>query len=328
MNSLYGAMANRFFRYYSIDIAEGITLSGQYVIQSVDRAINEFIATALKDKTPKDRIIAADTDSVYVSAGDVIKSCNPEDPHQFCKDFAKQALEPIIEKTYANIAKITNAYENKMAMKLEKISSVAIFTAKKRYILNVLSSEGVNYAEPKMVMKGIEAIKSSTPKFCREEFKRVFKILIQGTEKDLQARVCEFQNEFDAQPIERIAIPRGVSNIKKYMQKGDVPYVKGTPQNSRAAIMYNKMVKDKGLHLKHYYLQNGDRIRFVFLKKGNPTKENVIAFIDKFPAEFDLEHWIDKEALFVYNFKKPLQLILNAIGWKAEATASLEDFFS
>jgi DNA polymerase elongation subunit (family B) len=329
LNSLYGATANRFFRYYSIDLAEGITLSGQYVIQSVEKELNTYLSTALKDNPKRlvDRIIAADTDSVYVAAGDVVNMCKPADPHEFCKEFAKTALEPIIKRTYATLAEKTNAYKNMMAMKLEKISSVAIFTAKKRYILNVLSSEGVVYAKPKMVMKGIEAIKSSTPKICRAEFKDFFNLLITGNEKDVQKRVLEFEKIFAEHPIEKIAVPRGVSNINKYMQKAPPYYVKGTPQNSRAAIMYNKMVKDKGLEVKHYYLKNGDRLRFVFLKKGNPTKENVIGFIDKFPPEFELDQWIDRDALFDINFRKPLQLILDAIGWKNTATSSLEDFF-
>jgi DNA polymerase elongation subunit (family B) len=327
LNSLYGATANRFFRYYSIDLAEGITLSGQYVIQSVEKALNTYMSSALKDKRPVDRIIAADTDSVYVAAGDVVNMCKPKDKHDFCKEFAKTALEPIIIRTYADLAVKTNAYKNMMAMKLEKISSVAIFTAKKRYILNVLSSEGVVYSKPKMVMKGIEAIKSSTPKICRTEFKDIFNLLINGTEKDIQKRVLEFEQIFAEHPIEKIAVPRGVSNIKKYMQKTEPYYIKGTPQNSRAAIMYNKRVKDMGLQVKHYYLKNGDRLRFVFLKKGNPTKENVIGFIDKFPPEFELDKWIDRDALFDINFRKPLQLILDAIGWKNTATSSLEDFF-
>lgn len=326
MNSLYGACANRFFRYFDIDIAEGITLSGQYVIQSVDKTINDFLNESLKSK--KDRVIASDTDSIYVDISDVINKCNPKDKHAFCKKFAIEVLEPIIDRTYDDIARSTNVYQNKMRMKLEKISSVAIFTAKKRYILNVLSSEGVNYKEPKLVMKGIEAIKSSTPKLCRTEFKSIFKVLVNGSEKELQNRVKEFQVIFNNQLIEKIAIPRGVSNVEKYIQKGSsVPYIKGTPQNSRAAIMYNQLLKEKGLDRQYNLIRSGDKIKFVFLKKGNPTKENVIGFIDKFPKEFDLDKWIDYDQLFDINFRKPLQLILDAIKWKAIPVASLMDFF-
>ena len=331
LNSLYGAMANRFFRYYDIDIAEGITLAGQLVIQTVERSVNEFLTGALNDPKdkPKDRVIAADTDSIYVNLLDAVKICNPPDVHEFCTEFARTALEPIIERTYADLAKKTNAYRNTMKMKLEKVSSVAIWTAKKRYILKVLSSEGVRYANPKIVMKGIEAIKSSTPKICREKFKELFEVLVSGTQADLQREVAAFQKKFfEAQP-EALAFPRSVSNVKKYMQKGGgTPYIKGTPMNSRAAIMYNKMVKEKGLSHSHPLIRNGDRLKYVFLKSGNPTKENVIAFIDKFPPEFELHSWIDYDLLFNKTFIDPLQLILNAIGWKAVPSASLEDFFS
>lgn len=330
LNSLYGALGTRWFRYYDIDIAEGITLAGQLVIQTVERSVNQFLTNALDGpiKTPKDRVIAADTDSIYVNLLDAVTLCKPKDVHEFCTEFARTALEPVIERTYADLAKKTNAFRNTMKMKLEKVSSVAIWTAKKRYILKVLSSEGVRYASPKIVMKGIEAIKSSTPKICRDKFKELFEVLVSGTQDDLQQQVSIFQKQFFATKPEALAFPRSVSNVKKYEQKGNVPYIKGTPMNSRAAIMYNKMVKEKGLNHTHPLIRNGDRLKYVFLKKGNPTKENVIAFIDKLPIEFELHSWIDYDLLFDKTFIDPLQLILTAIGWQAFPTASLEDFFS
>ena len=330
LNSLYGAMANRFFRYYNIDIAEGITMSGQYVINTVDQSLNTYLATALKDnpKKPKNRIVAADTDSVYVAIDDVVKKVKPNDIHEFCVEFAKQALEPIIEQTYEKIAIETNAFRNTMKMKLEKVSEVAIFTAPKRYILKVLSSEGVRYNEPKIVMKGIEAIKSSTPKICRDEFKTIFNLLIDADEKTLQSRVKEFQKLFDAYPTEKLAFPRGVTAVNKYASKDAPFYIKGTPINSRSSIMYNKKVHDLGLTNKYELIGNGDRIKFIFLKDRNPTKENVIGFLDKLPPEFELDHWIDLELMYTKTFVDPLQLILNAVGWKAIPVASLEDFFS
>lgn len=329
LNSLYGATGNVYFRYYDLDIAEGITLSGQFVIQSVERSLNEFLSTALKDdpKKPKDRITCSDTDSVYVSLEDVVKKCKPEDPHKFCIEFAKAALEPVIEKTYADLAKKTNAFKNTMAMKLEKISEAAIFIAKKRYILKVLSSEGVEYKEPKFTIKGIEANKSSTPKICRDEFKRIFHTIIDKTSKDVQREVEEFREVFYNQPVEKIAQPKSVSNIKKYMQSGPVPYIKGTPINSRAAIMYNKLLKEKGLTGQYETLKNGDRLKYIMLKKGNPTGENVIAFPSKMPKEFELHSWIDYDLLYQKTYLDPLQLILTAIGQTAVSRPSLEDFF-
>jgi DNA polymerase elongation subunit (family B) len=333
LNSLYGAIANPYMRYFSIDVAEGITLAGQLAIHTAERAVNEYLSKALKDVKPKDRVTASDTDSIYINLSDVIKQCSPKDPHAFLVKFGKEALEPVIRAAYDSLAIKTNAYKNRMVMKVEKISSVAIFTAKKRYLLNVLSSEGVEYAEPKIVMKGIEAIKSSTPKICREAFKKIFKILVTGSESDIQSEVSKFRDVFDHYPIEKMAFPRGVSDINKWMQKVGVngvkvPYKSGTPINSRAAIMYNSLLKQHGLTQQYHLIKGGDKIKYIYLKKGNPTGENVIGFIDTLPTEFELEGWVDRDLLFEKTFSDPLQLVLDAVHWKAIPVASLEDFFN
>lgn len=329
LNSLYGACGSRFFRYYNIDIAEGITLSGQYVIGKVEKEINKFVAKAVGDdlKNPKDRVVAMDTDSCYIALGDVIDKCKPKDKLDFTTKFCQQALEPIIEKTYADLAIATNAYKNEMKMKLEKVSDVAIFFGKKRYILRVLSSEGVTYNKPKITMKGIEAIKSSTPKICREEFKTIFNLMIDDTESNLQDRVKLFKEEFEKNPVEVLAFPRSVSNVKKYMVVGEKPYASRTPINSRASILYNKRVKELGIGNRHPLIGNGDRIKYTYLTLPNPIKENVIAFVDKLPPEFELHDYVDYELLFEKTFTQPLQKQLDAVGWKAIPTASLEDFF-
>jgi len=271
--------------------------------------------------------------SVMIGLSDVIDKCKPKDPHEFLLNFGKTSLEPIIARGYKNLEIITNAYKNTMVMKTEKICSVGIIQAKKRYIFNVISSEGVVYKEPKLVMKGIEAIKSSTPKICRTEFKKLFKLLMVVSESEIQAEVERFREEFEKEPIEKMAFPRGLTSIKKYIQKvgadgRKVPYIKGTPMNSRASIMYNHLIKTMGLNTKYQYIKGGDRIKYIFLRKGNPTGENVIAFLDKLPPEFGLDTYIDRDLLFTKTFIEPLQLILTAIGWKSLPIASLEDFFS
>lgn len=332
LNSLYGAAANQYFRYFNLDIAEGITLSGQLAIHTAENAVNDYLSKALGDVNAKDRIVASDTDSIYINLADVVEKCKPKDPHAFLIKFGKEALEPVIKNAYNNLARKTNVYKNTMVMKVEKISSVAIFTAKKRYILNVLSSEGVQYAEPKIVMKGIEAIKSSTPKICRDEFKRIFKILVTQSERAIQDEVAKFREEFEQHAVEKMAFPRGVSDIVKWTQRVDknrnkVPYKSGTPINSRASIMYNHLLKQLGLTQQYHLIKGGDKIKYIYLKKGNPTGENVIGFIDVLPPEFDLHRWVDRDLLFEKTFLDPLQLVLDAVRWKAVQAASLEDFF-
>ena len=80
-------------------------------------------------------------------------------------------LEKYIGNSYETLATYVNAYDQKMFMKRETIANKGIWTAKKRYILNAWDIEGVRFAEPKLKMMGIEAVKSSTPSSCRTAIK-------------------------------------------------------------------------------------------------------------------------------------------------------------
>ena len=326
LNSLYGAIGNRFFRYFDIAVAEGITLTGQLVIKWAEESFNSHLSKFLKDESPKDRVIMMDTDSCYIGVKDIIDKFNPKNPVMFLDEFAKKSIEPMLEKSFAQFATLTNAYENKMVMKRESISNRGIAIAKKRYILNVHNNEGVQYAEPKIKMMGVEAIKSSTPKVCRQAFKEIFKVIMNQDESCTQKALSQFKTYFCSLPPETIASPRGVSNLKKWSDRASI-YIKGTPMNSRAALMHNHLCVTKGLELQYQLIQGGDKIKYIHLKKQNPTNENVIGFIDTLPVEFGLHTYIDYELQFQKTFVEPLQLILNSIGWKPEPVASLEDFF-
>jgi DNA polymerase elongation subunit (family B) len=329
MNSLYGAMGSQYFRYYDIDLALAITTTGQYIIHRAEKAVNDFIVKWLK--TPhKDRIIAMDTDSIYVAMGDVIDAFKPKDPVKFLDEFASRLLEPVLAETFASIADETNAYKNTMVMKREAIASRGIWLAKKRYILNILNNEGVQYASPKIKMKGIQAIQSSTPALCRKAFKDMFHIIINGSEEQCHSFVDNFRKEFDAAPPEKVAFPRGISNLHKYADRTTI-YAKGTglstPIHARASLLHNHMLKTLGLTKKYRAINSGDKIKFIYLRKPNPIGENVIAFTDTLPPEFELEKHIDRNVQFEKTFLDPLDKILKCIKWSSEARSSLEDFF-
>jgi DNA polymerase elongation subunit (family B) len=330
MNSLYGACANPYFRYFDIAIANAITVSGQYVIRSAELAVNAYLSKVLKDKTPKDRIIAMDTDSIYVAMQDLMDHYKPVDPVDFLDKFASKALEPLLEKTFAQLAKDTNAFKNTMAMKREAIASRGIWIAKKRYILNINNNEGVQYAKPKIKMVGIQAIQSSTPAVCRKEFKKMFDIIMNGTEEDLQTAIAEFREEFNKLPPEQVSFPRGVNNLNKYYDAAG-GYKKGqgaVPIQARAALLFNHQLKVHGLEKKLLPIRSGDKLKFTYLKKNNPLKENVIGFHDTLPTEFGLDNFVDYDLQFEKAFIVPLTAILTAIQWSVEARSDLESFFS
>ena len=329
LNSLYGALGNKYFRYFTMEIAEGITLSGQMIIRWAEKAVNEYLNKALRNERPKDYVIAIDTDSVYVNLGEIVAASKITDKKKitdFLDKLCGDSLETVLDKAFIEITNNMNCYKKRLSMKREAIADRAIWTAKKRYILNVLDNEGVRYAKPKLKIMGIEAIKSSTPGTCREAFTELFQVLIKGTEAETQTFIQRYREKFDTLPPEDKAFPRGVSSVKEY-QSRDTIYKKGTPINSRAAILYNHMLAKQGLKT-YTPIRDGDKIKYIYLYPNNPLKEDVIGFVDVFPPEFKLDKYIDNDKQFEKAFLEPAKLILDAIGWKAEPVASLEDFFA
>ena len=328
MNSLYGAMANRWFRYYDPRCAEAITLSGQLSIRWAEKAVNDYMNKVLSTKD-EDYVIAIDTDSVYMNFGSLVEKMGMTDRDKITRvidQIVEEKFIPLIEDSYNDLAYYMDAYENKMVMGREVIADAGIWTAKKRYILNVLNSEGVQYAKPKLKIMGIEAVKSSTPASCRDALKGLFNILIGGTEDNTQKAIAIFNTHFVTLPPQDIAVPRGVSDIGKWKHP-DTIYMKGTPIHVRGALLYNALLKELDLERKYTPIKDGEKIKFLYLNPKNPIKENVIAFPDYLPEEFDLHKYVDHKLMFEKAFMNPVNPILDAIGWKPEPTISLEDFF-
>lgn len=331
LNSAYGAIGNQYFRYYKLVNAEAITLSGQVSIRWIENKMNGFLNKILQTEEV-DYVIASDTDSIYLNMGPLVdkflshKSGDKTKVVQLLDKICEDKLEPFIEQSYTELADYVSAYEQKMIMKRENISERGIWTAKKRYILNVWNSEGVQYSEPKLKMMGIEAVKSSTPAPCRTMIKDGLKLMMSGTEEEVINFIDKCRKEFKELPPEQIAFPRSVSDVVKYRSYSGI-YSKGTPIHCRGALLFNHYIKEKKLDNKYSLINNGEKIKFIYLKKPNIIQENVISFIQDFPHELGLDKYIDYELQFEKSFLDPLKSILDAIGWNVEKTVNLDLFF-
>ena len=332
LNSAYGAIGNQYFRYYKLANAEAITLSGQVSIRWIENKMNAYLNKILKTDG-EDYVIASDTDSIYLNMGPLVESVykgrekTTEGVVSFLDKVCQVEFEKYIEGCYQELAEYVNAYDQKMQMKRENIAERGIWTAKKRYILNVWDSEGVRYEEPKLKMMGIEAVKSSTPAPCRKMIKDGLKLMMNGTEEDVINFIDKCREEFKSLPPEQIAFPRTASDVRKYYSSSDI-YNKGTPIHIRGALLFNHYVKEKKLTNKYSLIANGEKIKFVYLKKPNIIQENIISFIQDFPKELGLDKYIDYDLQFEKSFVEPLKSILDSIGWSVEKTINLELFFA
>ena len=331
LNSAYGAIGNQYFRYFNIANAEAITLSGQLSIRWIENKMNSYINKILKTKEV-DYVIASDTDSIYLNLGSLVETVfkgrekSDQSVLRFLEKVCDVEFEKYIQNSYEALATTVNAYDQKMFMKRENIANKGIWTAKKRYILNVLNSEGVQYAEPKLKMMGIEAVKSSTPSACRTAIKDALKVIMNGTESDVQEFVGNFRKKFESMPPEDIAFPRGCNGVGKFSNPATI-YSKGTPIHVRGALLYNFHAKKNKVTHKYPLIQEGEKVKFLYLRRPNKINENVISFFQTLPKEFGLDKYIDFDLQFQKSFLDPLQVIMDTINWKAEKIATLEDLF-
>ncbi len=329
LNSAYGALANQYFAFFDPNLAEGITMSGQMIIKTAENTINKFMNDVLK--TDEDYVIAMDTDSIYVSFDKMVQEIFPEGTPKskivdFLNEAGQQRILEVLTDGYDELADYTNAFQQKMVMGREIIADRGIWTAKKRYILNVLDNEGVRLAEPKLKMMGIETAKSSTPQWVRKKLTEVLKVVMNGTEEEVWDFVETARKEFRNLPVEEIASPRGCNNLANYSD-GTHIYSKGTPIHVRGALLYNHLLKKKNVHRRYENVKNSDKIHFTYLTIPNPINENVISFINVLPKEFELNGYVDYDMQFDKSFIEPLKNIITLIGWNVEPVASLDSFF-
>jgi DNA polymerase elongation subunit (family B) len=332
LNSAYGAIGNEHFRYYKLEIAEAITLSGQLSIRWIEQKTNQYLNKILKTDGV-DYVIACDTDSMYLNLGDLVERVykGREKVDQkivgFLDKICQMELEPYIESSYQELAEYVNAYAQKMFMKRENIANRGFWTAKKRYVLNVWDSEGVRYKEPKMKICGMETARSSTPAYFRDKLLKAYTIIINKTNEDVLNFIEEVKEETKQQDYLNVAFPRGCNGLDKYKSNADI-YKKGTPIAVRGALLYNHYLSKYKLTHKHALIQEGEKVKFIYLKLPNPINENVISFFGTIPKEFNLDKYVDYTLQFEKSFYDPLRNVLECIGWDAERKVSLLSFFS
>jgi DNA polymerase elongation subunit (family B) len=333
LNSAYGAMGSQYFRFYDLRIALAVTSAGQLSIRWIENKLNEYLNNLLK--TEIDYVIASDTDSIYLKLGPLVEkvcgsggkvSMPTNKVIEFMDNACEEKLQPFIDESYKELAEYVHAFDQKMIMKREALADKGIWTAKKRYILNVYNNEGVQYNEPHLKVMGLEMIKSSTPYAVREKMRQIIKLIMVSDESEIQNFISEFRDKFKSLPAEDISFPRGLNGLTDYADSATL-YRKGTPIHVKGAILYNHYLKQLNLTNKYPLIQEGEKLKFTYLRTPNPFKDTVVSYPTRLPKEFGLQEYIDYDTQFEKTFLEPIQVILNCLNWKAEKQATLESFF-
>jgi DNA polymerase elongation subunit (family B) len=330
LNSLFGAMGNEYFRYYDARIAEGITMTGQYIIQEVGKALNDYLNKVV-GTNGHDYCFYSDTDSCYISLDPLVRkyygNLSRDKLIDVLDKICEEKITETINKSCDQLADYTNAFQKKIIFKREAIAERGIWVAKKRYALNVYDNEGVRYKEPKLKVMGLEIVRSSTPAPVRESLREAVRLCLTADETILQRFIEKTQADFNKLAPEVIAFPRGVNGLLKYTSRADI-YSKGTPMHVRGALLYNHLLEKNKLTQKYEMIQEGEKIKFLYLKEPNTLGENCIAFLGKLPKELDLVRYVDYKVMFEKSFLEPLNYIVEGLGWKTRPTATLEDLFA
>lgn len=329
MNSLYGAMGNVYFRYYDIRVAEGITMTGQLIIRTVAKRLTDFINEECNTHGV-DYSFYSDTDSTYITLGSyVAKNLRGQSKTEVVEALDRYCMgkiEPTINAACEQLNEYLNTYQKKIKFKREIIADRGVWIAKKRYAVNVYNSEGVSYEEPKLKVLGMEIVRSSTPAPVRKALKEAVSIALREDEDRLRDYVSQTEKKWSMLEPEDIAFPRGVNGVKEYSDPNSI-FRKGTPIHVRGALIYNHLLDAKDLNKKYQKIQEGDKIKFIYLKEPNPLGTHVITFSGQLPPEFKLREYVDYETMFEKSFLEPLTSLLDCIGWKVKETATLDGLF-
>lgn len=330
LNSAYGALGNEYFRWFDLRLAEAVTTSGQLAIRWAEKAVNEYFNKVLGTEN-KDYVIYIDTDSVYVNAEPIVEKFMPNitDNEKIVDKldlFFDKKVSQVIKNAYQDLYEYMSHREQLMFMDREVIADAAVFCSKKHYFMRVHDSEGIRYEKPKIKIMGMGFIKSNIPEFCRNQCKAMVPIALDGTNADFVNAIDSFRKEFNSRTVEDIALVVGVSNIRKYMTT-DGGYAKGTPIGSKSAIIYNRMHDEYGLGSTYSKVNEGDKIKYLFLNKVNPIGEETIGFVEYLPTQFGLHDHVDRRAQFEKAFMSPINEILVAMQWDRKIVSNLFGFF-
>lgn len=323
MNSLYGAFANRHFRYYRIEIARSITLTGRLSIKCMEKIIEEH-KDIIKYKLS---VIFVHTDSCYINFAEYMKivrqgkTFTDKQTAYTIDHFIKNKLDPVIKNEFELLAKNMNFMENRIWMERECISRAGIWTGKGKYCLYVIDDGGIVNDKPVLKPVGIHLVSKSTPDSIKPFLRNILTNIFE--KEDILKYIKNCKKEYLKLTPAEIAFPRGANDFPKWYQESGIK--KGTPIGVRSAFIYNRYVDKKNIESSYTKIQSGDKIKFLYLLQPNVLDSNAIGFLRRLPE--DLHKYVDYETMWEKSFMSVVRSICDKIDVSYEHTIDLNELF-
>lgn len=334
MNSIYGAIGNNWFVCFNPEVAEAVTLQGQDLIKHSEKILHKYFhefwhqdkelhdklgLTSVK-KIHKPMVVYGDTDSNYVSFQEVVASCDWEgDPKDLVLKINEYRLNDYLKKCFDIYSKKWGT-DNYQDFELETLSINGLFLGKKKYVTNIVYSDGV-HSDPLTAIKttGVEMIKGGTPSFVREKLLYLTKFIFsKGKDFSLREFVQELKvikKDFKAQEPENISAAIAVNNYEKFILNDTtaLEVAKGCPIHVRASAYHNYLLNNTKYKDKYPLLRSGEKVRYYFVKLKNANDNNVFAYAQgTYPYEFAPP--IDYDEQFTKTILDPINRFVEVMG--------------
>lgn len=325
LNSTYGCLGNKFFKFYDIRMAESTTRSGREALMHMVKTVALHLDGEYVFPSPS--CIYGDTDSCYAKA----PAQNLEEALRVAKIIEKKVNEsfPVFaEQKFFCIGE----FKELIKAELDTIADRSIFIKKKYYVMHLLYSDGL--PSEKMKIMGLQIKKTTIPKPISKTLTNFLEEFLKGAEwRDIARRVVDYKEILIEDQLTSIGLPKGIKGIEDYTMRYNAKEDGlRLPGHVAAAMFYNKCLEvyeDKespkivsGMKIKTYYLtKTFEKFKSIAL----PTD------LKKPPAWF-MQHFaqlIDRQAQLERLVDKPLQSVLTAIGEHAPTrkTIMVDDLF-
>lgn len=368
LNSLYGVLGLPVFRFYDKDNAEAVTLTGQDIIKTAEKSVNQYFKTILSDKTDNDYVIYVDTDSIFASALPIIKytmsDVNVNDESQMTAAILKVTsdVQSYVNKMFTIMAKrLFNVTNHRFDAKQEVIAKTSFWLVKKRYAQFIINVGGIdvktmevthenksefvlneeNKPIAKLEVKGIDVVRTSFPAKFRTFMQEFLIDLLKKVDKiDIDKKILEFKSEminFSVIDISKNTSIKFFSQDKKHdynpKSRPSFQTVKGTPAQVKAALYYNDLIHTFGLSKTVPMIFHGQKIKWAYLKQNEYDIECLAIKADGTDPDSImnfLERYIDRNAMYESELKSKLIEFYHVLNWSYpnENQALSEEFFA